>query len=57
MLRFVANVDQFLTHKLQVVDAYGQVVLALTRPAQVHEVAVIVEGGDGQESARSSSRT
>ncbi len=49
VVRFVANVDQFFTHKFQVVDAQGQVVLALTRPRKFIKSRIIVEGGDGQE--------
>jgi uncharacterized protein YxjI len=49
MLRFVSNVDQYLTHKFQVVDKEGRVVLALTRPAKLMKSRMIVEGGDGQE--------
>jgi uncharacterized protein YxjI len=49
VLRFVSNVDQFLTHKFQVVDADGRVVLALTRPAKLMKSRLVVEGGDGRE--------
>jgi uncharacterized protein YxjI len=49
VLRFVSNVDQYLTHKFQVVDVHGQVLLALTRPAKLMKSRLIVEGGDGQE--------
>ena len=49
VLRLVSNVDQFLTHKFQVVDRGGQVVLALTRPAKFMKSRLIVEGGDGRE--------
>jgi uncharacterized protein YxjI len=49
MLRFVADVDQFLTHKLQVIDADGSVVLSLTRPAKFIKSRIIVEGGNGQQ--------
>ena len=49
VMRFVADVDQFFTHKLQAVDANGQVVLALTRPRKFMKSRVIVEGGNGQE--------
>jgi uncharacterized protein YxjI len=49
LLRFVADVDQFMTHKFQVVDSNGQVVLALTRPAKLMKSRLIVEGGNGQE--------
>jgi uncharacterized protein YxjI len=49
VMRFVADVDQFMTHKFQVVDADGQVVLALTRPCKVMKSRMIVEAGNGQE--------
>ena len=49
VMRFVADVDQFFTHKLQVVDAQGQVVLSLTRPRKWMKSKLIVEGGNGQE--------
>ena len=49
VLRFVADVDQFLTHKFQVVDSNGQVVLALTRPAKFMKSRLVVEDGSGQE--------
>lgn len=49
VMRFVADVDQFMTHKLQVVDSSGQVVLALTRPRKLMKSRLIVEGGNGQE--------
>ena len=48
-LRFVASVDQFLTHKLQVVDHNHQVVLQLTRPAKVMKSKVVVQDGAGNE--------
>ncbi len=49
VMRFVADVDQFMTHKYQVVDSSGQVVLALTRPAKFMKSRLIVEAGSGQE--------
>ncbi|MFF3503857.1 phospholipid scramblase-related protein [Streptomyces sp. NPDC003247] len=48
VLRFVASIDQFLTHKLEIRDAYGQPVLLLTRPAKVFKSRVIVTRPDGQ---------
>ena len=48
LLRALTNVDQFLTHKLQVVDAAGSPVLALTRPAKVFKSRVVVEDVDGR---------
>jgi uncharacterized protein YxjI len=45
-LRFVSNFDQFLTHRLEVRDARG-VVLVLTRPAKVVKSRVQVTRPDG----------
>ena len=47
MLRFVSNLDQYLTHKLEVRDASG-VVLLLTRPAKLVKSRVVVTRPDGQ---------
>src|SRR5688500_3376250 len=49
VLRVLTNVDQFLTHKLQVVDMQGNVLLALTRPAKVMKSRVIVQDSHGTE--------
>jgi uncharacterized protein YxjI len=49
VLRLVSNVDQFLTHKLQVVDTAGNVLLALTRPAKLLKSRVIVQDGHGND--------
>ncbi len=49
VLRVLTNVDQFLTHKYQVVDAQGQVQLQLTRPAKVMKSKIIVQDGQGVE--------
>jgi uncharacterized protein YxjI len=48
-LRMLSSVDQFLTHKLQVVDAQGNVLLALTRPAKVVKSRVVVQDAAGHE--------
>ncbi len=48
VLRFVSSVDQFLTHKLEIRDAYGQPVMRLTRPAKFVKSRVIVEAANGQ---------
>ncbi|MEU0072243.1 phospholipid scramblase-related protein [Streptomyces sp. NPDC006332] len=47
ILRFVASIDQFLTHKLEIRDAYGQPVLLLTRPAKFLKSRVVVQRPDG----------
>ncbi len=49
VLRVISNVDQFLTHRLQVVDVQGNVLLALTRPAKFVKSKVIVQDGQGNE--------
>ena len=45
-LRFVSNLDQFLTHRLEVRDPSG-VVLVLTRPAKLVKSRVVVTRPDG----------
>jgi len=49
VLRVLTSVDQFMTHKLQVVDMHGNVLLALTRPAKVLKSRVVVQDGHGTE--------
>lgn len=46
--RFVSSVDQFMTHKLEIRDAYGQPVLNLTRPRKFVKSRVVVERPDGR---------
>ena len=48
-IRVLTSYDQFMTHKLQVVDPYGNVLIALTRPAKVLKSRVIVQNGMGAE--------
>ncbi|MFE2100300.1 MULTISPECIES: phospholipid scramblase-related protein [unclassified Streptomyces] len=47
IFRFISNWDQFLTHKLEIRDAYGQPQLLLTRPAKIFKSRVIVTRPDG----------
>ncbi len=49
VLRFVSSLDQFMTHKLQIVDMSGTPVLALTRPAKLVKSRIVVEDGSGRE--------
>jgi uncharacterized protein YxjI len=49
LLRVVSSVDQFMTHKLQVVDVQGNVLLALTRPAKLIKSKIILQDGQGRE--------
>ena len=46
-LRLVSNVDQVLTHKFQVVDGQGTVLMALTRPAKLVKSKVQISDGSG----------
>ena len=47
-LRFVTDVDQFLTHRLSIYDAEGNKVLAITRPAKVFKSRFEIEDGAGR---------
>ncbi len=49
VLRVMSNLDQYLTHSLQVVDAAGAVVLTMTRPGKVFKSKVIVTDASGAE--------
>jgi len=48
-IRVLTSYDQFMTHKLQVVDGHGNVLMALTRPAKVLKSRVIVQDAIGNE--------
>ncbi|GGO45823.1 hypothetical protein GCM10012287_14670 [Streptomyces daqingensis] len=47
VLRFLTDVDQFLTHRLEVRDASGALQLVLTRPRKVVKSRLVVERPDG----------
>ncbi len=49
VIRVLTSYDQFMTHKLQVVDMQGAVLLALTRPAKLVKSKVLVQDGQGNE--------
>jgi uncharacterized protein YxjI len=51
-LRILTNVDQFLSHRLEVRDAQGRVVLTLHRPAKLVKSTVVVGAPDGTEIGR-----
>jgi len=51
-LRLVSSLDQFMTHRLDVADNSGAVVLRLTRPAKVFKSTVIVSDGYDREIGR-----
>ncbi len=49
VVRFIGNLDQYFTHKYQVVDASGQPQLLITRPAKFVKSRVVVQDGTGAE--------
>jgi uncharacterized protein YxjI len=49
VIRVLSSYDQFMTHKLQVVDIQGNVLLALTRPAKILKSRIIVQDAMGNE--------
>lgn len=49
VVRVMGNYDAFMTHKMQVVDAHGQVLLMLTRPRKVVKSRFIVQDGAANE--------
>lgn len=51
-VRLLTSLDQFMTHKLEVTDLAGQVLLRITRPAKVMKSTVIVSDGNDQEIGR-----
>lgn len=52
VLRLVSNLDQYLTHKLEITDNAGRVVLRLTRPAKIMKSTVVVSDGNDVEIGR-----
>jgi hypothetical protein len=48
-VRLVSSLDQFFTHRLEVRDPGGAVVLVLTRPAKVFKSRIIVSAPNGYE--------
>jgi uncharacterized protein YxjI len=49
LLRLVSSLDQFLTHRLEVTDNGGNVLLRLTRPAKVFKSTIVVSDGSNRE--------
>jgi uncharacterized protein YxjI len=52
VLRLVSNLDQFMTHKLEVTDTNGAVLLRITRPAKVMKSTVVVSDAADNEIGR-----
>jgi uncharacterized protein YxjI len=51
-VRLLTSLDQFMTHKLEIADPGGRVLLRITRPAKVMKSTVIVSDGNDQEIGR-----
>jgi uncharacterized protein YxjI len=51
-VRLLTSFDQFLTHRLEIADSAGQVILRVTRPAKLMKSTVIVSDGNDQEIGR-----
>jgi uncharacterized protein YxjI len=51
-MRLITSLDQFMTHRLEITNGHGQVLLRLTRPAKVMKSTVIVSDGNDQEIGR-----
>lgn len=51
-LRVLTSLDQFMTHRVEINDRFGEVQLRLTRPAKVMKSTVIVEHPAGGEIGR-----
>ena len=52
LVRAFTNLDKHMTHKFEVVDANGQVMLRLTRPAKLVKSTITIEDGSGNEVGR-----
>ncbi len=50
--RLVSSLDQFMTHRLEITDPSGQVVLRLTRPKKIVKSSVIVSDANDEELGR-----
>lgn len=46
-VRFLGSYDQYMTHKFEIRDGHGRVLLKATRPAKIMKSRVIIERGDG----------
>jgi uncharacterized protein YxjI len=48
VIRALGSYDQFMTHKLEIVDGSGTALLRITRPAKLMKSKFQIERGDGQ---------
>jgi uncharacterized protein YxjI len=49
LVRLVADVDQFLTHRLSVYEADGSKVLEIVRPAKIFKSTLLIRDADGAD--------
>jgi len=52
LVRAFSKFDKYMTHKFEVLDADGNVVLRLTRPAKLRKSKILIEDGAGNEVGR-----
>jgi uncharacterized protein YxjI len=52
VMRALSRLDKHMTHKFEVLDAAGNVMLRLTRPAKLMKSKIIIEDGSGSEIGR-----
>ncbi len=51
-MRLLTSLDQFMTHKLEIADMAGRVLMRITRPAKVMKSTVIISDANDQEIGR-----
>ena len=51
-LRLLSNLDQYMTHKLEIKDMGGAPLLSITRPAKIMKSTVVVSAPQGHEIGR-----
>ena len=51
-VRLLTSFDQFMTHKLEIADVAGRVLLKITRPAKLMKSTVVISDGNDQEIGR-----
>ena len=52
VLRALTSIDQFLTHRFEITEPSGNVLLRLTRPAKMFKSTIVVADGAGSEIGR-----
>lgn len=52
VLRLVSNLDQYMTHKLEIAEPNGEVIMRLTRPRKIIKSTIIVADANDNEIGR-----